>query len=263
MVRWRWLGVLVLLLGGLVAVPVAVLIATFAPNAPLIDGQQLPNGGTVVVDGYVSVSLVPAGDGTYVLVDAGNDPAGAAIDRALEGVGASRRDVSAILITHGHSDHVAACGGFPDAKIFALKPEMPLLAGQVAPKGPLPRLLGPHSACPIERIVPVLDGSTIPVGSRRLQALALPGHTEGSTAWWIDGVLFLGDAADVSRSGTLTPAKWVFSDDQRRATASLEALATRITASGLPIDAVVCSHSGVLEGSAALLAHARGAAAVE
>ncbi|HHO50321.1 MAG TPA: MBL fold metallo-hydrolase [Deltaproteobacteria bacterium] len=253
MTRWRWLGVLVILIGGLVVVPAMILIVTFSSNGPLVDGQVLPNGGIVVVDGYVSVALVPTGEGSYVLVDTGNDPAGAAIDRALQRLGASRGDVAAILITHGHPDHLGACGGFPDAKIFALKAEMPLLEGRVAAGGPLPRLLGPASLCPTERIVPVLDGSTMQLGTLRLQALAMPGHTAGSTAWWIDGVLFFGDAADARSDGTVSPAKWIFSDDQPQATASLERLAAYVAESGLRVDAMAFSHSGVIVGSAPLL----------
>lgn len=257
---WRGLGCAGVSALGLVGVLVAAVgYASFAGVRPIEDQRVLPNGAVVLKDGYVSVALLPLPDGTYALIDSGNDPAGAAIDRALTARRAVRDDVKAILVTHGHPDHLAACGGFEDARIYVMRDEVRLLRGEVAPQGPIPRLLGAReSRCPLDQLVPVEDGAVVALGGGAMvaRAFAMPGHTAGSAAWWIGGVLFLGDAADADVDGNLHTAKWLFSDRQRRATRSLLDLAERIGSSDLRVDAMVFSHTGVLEGVAPLMAFA-------
>jgi glyoxylase-like metal-dependent hydrolase (beta-lactamase superfamily II) len=255
--NWRAIGCLGMSLMGLLALVVGgVVYASFAGGGTIEDQRVLPSGAIVLKDGYVSVFLVPLPDDTYALVDVGNDPTGAQIDRALTARGAVRDDVKAILLTHGHPDHVAACDGFEDARIYAMRDELPLLRGDAAPKGPLTRMMGAHeSRCPRDRLIPIEDGALVPLADELVaRAFAMPGHTTGSAAWWIDGVLFLGDAGDADDEGQVHPAKWIFSDDQRRATRSLTDLAERIRTTGLRVDTLAFSHTGVVDGVEPLLA---------
>lgn len=256
-VRWALLALAVL------AVPVigfvGVMASTFMGNGAIVDGKMLPDGGVIVQDGYVSLALLPAPglDRGFVLVDAGNDPAGVAIDRALTERGAVRDDVAAILVTHGHPDHTAACGGFPNAKVYALQAEAPLMRGEVAARGPLPRMFGAAaSSCAPDQMVWVADGEHVRIGDLDVRPFAVPGHTAGSAAWYVDGVVFFGDAADASAEGELTVAKWVFTDDQALATRSLTALSRRLTKDALPVSMLVFSHTGTLDGIAPLTAFA-------
>jgi glyoxylase-like metal-dependent hydrolase (beta-lactamase superfamily II) len=255
---WRGVGCFgASVLVGVALLAGGVLYATFSGMGAIEDQRVLSNGAIVLQDGYVSMFLVPLADRTFALVDVGNDPAGAAVDRVLAARRAVRDDVKVILLTHAHPDHVAACGGFEDARIYVMRDELKLLRGEVAAGGPLPRLLGAReSACRRDRVVAVEDGAVVPLGGGRVaRAMALPGHTAGSAAWWIDGVLFLGDAADADAEGRVTPAKWLFSDDQRRAARSLRELAARVRATGLQVDALAFSHTGVLDGVEPLLAY--------
>src|SRR3954447_2983059 len=59
----------------------------------------------VILD--VRAYLVPHGSGV-VLVDTGMDPTGQALDDALSQVDAAWSDVSHVLLTHAHPDHVGA-----------------------------------------------------------------------------------------------------------------------------------------------------------
>ncbi|MEZ4239424.1 MAG: MBL fold metallo-hydrolase [Myxococcota bacterium] len=257
--NWRAVGCLGVSAVGFVGVLLALLLAfTFVGAGEIEDQQPLPNGGVVLRDGYVSVYLLPLAGGGYALVDTGNDDSGAVIDRALLARGAVRDDVKAILLTHAHPDHVAACAGFEDADIDVMRDELPLLYGEVAPKGPLPRMFGAHSSpCPRSQVVPVEDGAVVTLAPGvTARAFAVPGHTAGSAAWYVDGVLFLGDAADADRDGRLTTAKWLFSDHQRQATRSLVSLAERVRATQLPVQAMAFSHSGTIAGGEPLQAFA-------
>lgn len=205
------LGVTGALLLGLVGL-VAWVGADFVGLSDRDDGAALGARTTLVADGYVSVFLIDVGGGKFALVDAGNDPKGAAIDAALTKKGVGRDAVVAILLTHSHPDHVAACGGFPNATVYAGKPEGPLLAGTAAPSGPLPRLFGAKAApCPTPTLV--ADGQVLTIGDQTATAWVIPGHTVGSTAWTVAGVMFVGDAASATTDGGLTTAPWLFSDD--------------------------------------------------
>jgi glyoxylase-like metal-dependent hydrolase (beta-lactamase superfamily II) len=107
-----------------------------------------------------------------------------------------------------------------------------------------------------DRIRPVTDGQTVQVGPLTARAFHLPGHTEGSTAWLVNGVLYFGDAADATLEGDLVGPKWVFSDDVPRAEASLRALARRLVDEGVEVRGLAFAHTGTLDGDAALRAHA-------
>ncbi|MSQ17079.1 MAG: MBL fold metallo-hydrolase [Dehalococcoidia bacterium] len=84
--------------------------------------------------------------------------------------------VKAILITHGHQDHLL---GFSEIK------------AQVA----APVAVGPGDAhrlpSPPERML--ADGDIIAFGRLRITALATPGHTDGSTCFLLGNHLFSGD----------------------------------------------------------------------
>jgi glyoxylase-like metal-dependent hydrolase (beta-lactamase superfamily II) len=222
---------------------------TFSGMGSIEDGQVLPDGAIVVEDGYVSAFLVPLDGGRVALVDAGNDPSGAAIHAALQRQGRSESDVVAVLLTHGHPDHTAACARFPSATVYAGEPELPVLAGTAKTHGPLPGLFGP-SPSPCRSPVGVTDGQAVDLGGKEAHAYAIPGHTAGSTAWRIDGVVFLGDGADATAGGELVGAKWVFSDDVAQSERSLSKLSDQVKREGAVVDALACAHSGTLPGVA-------------
>jgi glyoxylase-like metal-dependent hydrolase (beta-lactamase superfamily II) len=245
-----------LLLVALLIVLALPIGAAFFGRRSAQDGVEI-NGIRVVKDGIVTVGVVPVSDTTVALIDAGNDKSGAAIRAELSRRKLNVDSVVAILLTHGHPDHVAAIPLFPRAEVIALDREVAIVEGRESARGPLPRLF-PVAATGVTVNHPVRDGETIPLGQTEARVFAVSGHTVGSAAYLVKGVLFLGDAADVGRSGDVQGAPWVFTDNQAQDRASLRALNDRLAADHVPVTALVFAHSGVLtDGLAPLTAFAR------
>lgn len=104
------------------------------------------------------------------------------------------RRVAAILLTHGHWDHVRAAVGL-GRKV------------DVQPRLRKPDEFLWRESHPTAPFTVLEDGDIFEAGGARLVALATPGHTPGSTCFVEDslGVVFTGDtlfpAAPVPRAG--------------------------------------------------------------
>jgi glyoxylase-like metal-dependent hydrolase (beta-lactamase superfamily II) len=249
----RALKIAAIVLVLLIAIPGAAIGLTFAGTSDIQDGRELAGVARVVKDGYVMLSVLDLGGGKLALVDAGNDGDGKAVLAELARRGASKEAVEAILLTHGHPDHTAACHLFPNAKVYALAAEVPLVEGKVAAHGPLPRLAGARpTGIKVER--GLADGETLTLGARTVRVFAVPGHTAGSAAYLVDGVLFVGDSGNGGTDGKLHPAPWLFSDDRTQNMASMRALGEKLKSEGASVKLIVPSHSAALEGLDPLLA---------
>ena len=166
--------------------------------------HEIPAGamGPAPVRLDVRAYLVPHATG-LVLVDTGMDAAGDAIDTALAGAGASWSDVSDVVLTHAHPDHVGA--------LDHVKASAPNITVHAHPSERLPGA----SASAVE------DGSR--VGT--LRVFATPGHTAGHISL-IDndrGALLIGDCLGVV-DGQLVRAPDLFTADPETAERSLERL---------------------------------------
>jgi glyoxylase-like metal-dependent hydrolase (beta-lactamase superfamily II) len=237
----------------LLVVPVgAVMASTFLGNMPLEDGVALPGGALLVKDGYVALTVLPAGEKQVALIDCGNDDTGVAVLKALERRGLGPEAVKAIFLTHGHPDHTAACHLFKNAEVMALAAEAPIAAGELRTKGPLPSMMD----LPVEKRVkvtrPLTDGESVNVGPLTVKVYAVPGHTQGSAVYLAGHTLYFGDSATSRSSGQLIGAPWVFSDDQVQNRASLRALVHRLRAEGAIVEKLAFAHSGPLDGLEAL-----------
>ncbi len=223
-------------------------------NLPMVQGEQVAPGVTQIVDGYVSVFAIDAGDGAVVLIDAGNDASGAAILGWLKEKGLEPSAVRAILLTHGHPDHIAGAHLFPAAQVHAFPGDAAIVSGEGRAKGPLPKLMD----TPVEKRAkvthPLTDGQVIVVGTATLTAYHVPGHTAGSAVFRYGKTLFLGDNANGRDDGTIISAPWVVSDDTEENRRALRALVARLYESGTTVDALAFSHSGPMRGRALLRA---------
>ncbi|MCB9665290.1 MAG: MBL fold metallo-hydrolase [Alphaproteobacteria bacterium] len=240
-------------LGVLVLVLVLGVVASVFGAAPIPDGLELAPGVQVVQDGHVSVLLVDAGEAGVALVDAGNDPEATAIRRALAARGRTLADVRLVVLSHGHPDHLAGLPALPQAEVAALAAEAPIVDGERVPGGPIFRLIGGNP--PASRVTrTVVDGESLHLGDVSLQAWATPGHTVGSAAWLVRGVLFLGDSAIALPDGTVDGPPWIFSDDVATAMRSVHDLAARLQAAGTPVHRVAFAHGGPVDGLGPVLA---------
>ncbi|GAA1411652.1 Zn-dependent hydrolase or glyoxylase [Glutamicibacter uratoxydans] len=131
------------------------------------------DGGTWEVDNNVWI----IGDENEVMViDPAHDVA-----KIREAVG--EREVMAVLLTHGHDDHIRAAAQFSDevdAPLF-LNPEDQMLWDAVYPER--------------EIDAEIHEGDSFTVAGTSFTALHTPGHSPGSTCFYAEdlGVLFSGD----------------------------------------------------------------------
>jgi hydroxyacylglutathione hydrolase len=251
----RALKIVGLLVAILVASVVALLAATFMGRQSITDGAEV-SGFRIVKDGIVSVAVIPVSEKEVALVDAGNDKGATAILAELSRRHLGPDAVTTILLTHGHPDHTGGVGMFPKAQVISLETEKALVEGRVGAKGPMTRLF-PISPTGITVTKTVADGDTLMLGPHRVRVFAVPGHTQGSAAYLVDDVLFMGDAADTKGDGTIIGAPWVFSDSQPQDRASLIALDERLMRDNVPVKVIAFAHSGLLaDGRAPLDAYA-------
>lgn len=177
--------------------------------------------GARVADGFFYV--VPV-DGGVVVVDTGEQPDGAQLRRAL-----AERPVLALLVTHAHHDHYASAHTFSDVPCHVGPADIERMEGKTQHQGAAQRAYreqngGRDLLPPLpERLVPAPDGTLLVVGGAEFRAIALPGHTPGSTAWLHRDVLFGGDAAMKAADG-IAPIDALYSDDPAAADAAVRRL---------------------------------------
>lgn len=177
--------------------------------------------------------------GRVLVFDAGVDPEGRALDRALDALGARRDDVTDVYLTHAHFDHVAAAGLCPRARIHIGAADAALLGQQERPARFMVRVL--QLLMPVEPV-----GATDALRGTRTDdagvlAIAAPGHTPGSYFFYVDGVLFTGDSMQMEgdRLVGAVPTFTLDVDENRRSIAALgEALAN------VRLDFVCTGHAG-------------------
>lgn len=178
----------------------------------------------VVLGGVSAYVLVRAGEAA--IVDTGNPGDAGDIKATLDGLGIGWSDVSHVILTHLHGDHVGSLGDVmaaaPDAAGFAGSPDIPSI--------PSPRTL-----------TPVGDGDSV----FGLNIIATPGHTPGSIAVRDpeSRLLVAGDAMRGGDGGVIG-AHPRFTDDMAQANESIKKLAA------LQFDTVVFGHGEPVIGGA-------------
>ena len=96
------------------------------------------------------------------------------------------------------------------------------------------------------------DDDVVKASGTDAEVFALPGHTPGSAAYLVYGVLFLGDSAAAAYDGSVQ-ANWLFSDDSELNEESLAALARRLEGRASDIQQIAFGHQGPVDGLEPLL----------
>jgi glyoxylase-like metal-dependent hydrolase (beta-lactamase superfamily II) len=197
-------------------------------------------GSNSIINAYVV-----ADGGDVTIVDAGISGYYSDIPRELAAMGRSVEDVRAIVLTHGHSDHIGFAERFRAERrvpVWVHEADAALARGEVPnpAKGFGPTRLGPlisflwfsmlHGGLrtrPLVEVASFGDGATLDVpGSPRV--ILVPGHTPGSAALHVAALdaLFVGDALATYAvtTGRRGPQVAPFTADAEQAKASLARL---------------------------------------
>jgi glyoxylase-like metal-dependent hydrolase (beta-lactamase superfamily II) len=244
--RWLLIGVAVVLV---VIVLAAGFLYAFMKYSvlPIVDGERLGNGAvTAIVTGYfgpvaIGAYLVELNDGGLALVDAGGDPTATAIRDVLARTAKDATDVRAIFLTHAHDDHFGGARAFPDAELYLLEPDLQVM-----------QRIAERDSRPLTTVHGVRDGQRVDVSGTTVEAFAVPGHTPGSGAFLVNGVLFFGDSAVAASNGTFQP-NTLLGSDPAQTEPSLRALAARLESRRAEILNLAFGHQGALAGLDPLL----------
>ncbi len=210
-----------------------LLLLSLACAQVSIDDGSTYGPFTQVKTSFTSVFVATSETGA-VLVDAGFQDNGKAVEKYLETQGLTLEDVSDVLITHGHTDHTAGLPAYPNAKVWSHENEVALIQEE-----------GPEG---VQIDQTVVDGEIIEAQGLQFETLLVTGHTEGNVVYLCDGVLLMGDTGFFYKDDTVGPPSERFSADPAEAQAELLALRDRLAPRREEINHVVFSHSGAVSG---------------
>jgi len=225
-----------------------------APVLGLRDGQILPGGAVRVVDRHSSFYPVPAGDDSWILIDAGMDKRAANLQKFMTERNLAKSAFLAGFITHAHSDHVGGFNIFDNLPIYVGQGDEQVILGNRRSQGPLQGLIDRipgHRDAKIDGLQPriISNDQVIEIGNLTIRAIGLAGHTDGSMGYLVghndsgEYVFYAGDAFGHRRSGKVKAPPRIVSHNKRASHRSTQYAATRIIDLGIEPRAIVTSHS--------------------
>ena len=126
-----------------------------------------------------------SGSGTCVVIDPGYDAR-----EILQAVAAAGARVEAVLLTHGHFDHVGAVEQIVEQTGCALYMHK---ADWAQPIDPMSTYFYPLANCDFTDISFCREGDAISAAGLTFSVLETPGHTPGSVCYACEDQLFSGD----------------------------------------------------------------------
>jgi hydroxyacylglutathione hydrolase len=133
--------------------------------------------------------IVSLKTGETIVIDPGDDA-----DKILAEISkVNNLKFKYILLTHGHFDHVGAVDGikkfYSDVQVLIHEADIPLL-NEVPEQGVFVGRILHNVNSEVEALG---NEEIIPFGTKEIQVLPTPGHTQGGVCFMIDKVLFTGD----------------------------------------------------------------------
>lgn len=123
---------------------------------------------------------------TIVVIDPGGEA-----DRILSQIEQTGKRLEAILITHGHVDHVAAVAAIREqtgAPVHAHSADGPMME---RPDPMWAQMVGGVPPCSID--VELADGDVLSLGGLSFTVISTPGHSPGGVCYLTGNTLFSGD----------------------------------------------------------------------
>lgn len=156
---------------------------------------------TPIVKRYVNVYLIE--NQNCYLIDCGVSGTETQIEDYLYSIHRTMSDIKGIFLTHSHPDHIGAAAKLKErtgAKVYAPKGEIAWIEQieKQFEERPIPNFyhLVPES---VKVDVPLSDGDRIELEEGlSLTAISTAGHSNASTSYQVDDVLFTGDAIPVT-----------------------------------------------------------------
>jgi hydroxyacylglutathione hydrolase len=121
------------------------------------------------------------------VVDPGGEP-----ERLAQVVSSKGLKLDAILVTHGHFDHVEGVSSLAmatGATVYCSEAVMPVLVGAQGCSATGLEIPAVGQAT----VSAVYDATSVKVGDLSIKVIATPGHTPGDVTYDIEGALFCGD----------------------------------------------------------------------
>jgi glyoxylase-like metal-dependent hydrolase (beta-lactamase superfamily II) len=178
-------------------------------------GRAICHGGL----GWSTVTLI-RGEGRTILLDVGAFGMRKPLERRLKEYAVNPEDVTDVVLTHAHYDHVVNFTLFPNAKIWIGEVELDWAAMQPPGFNPLPELYVQELARS-NRVIKLLSGQEFIPG---IHAYTVPGHTPGHLLFVLNNgesdILFTGDSA--KNRAELLSRKVVDTDDEKESARSIE-----------------------------------------
>jgi len=189
--------ILIALLVMLIATQILFSAPLDESNPPAKTGAILGTDMSAINCDFVSVYLLKTSEG-YILFDTGSDIK--QIEAGLAELELKASDIKWVFLSHSDGDHVAGLPLFAHAQIYISEAEMVMLNGKV-PKFPNQYNKVPDGVDK-DKFIQLKDQQELKIADTTIQAVLMPGHTLGSTAYIIDKLfLFTGDALKLEDDG--------------------------------------------------------------
>ncbi len=224
------------------------------PKSPSSTSSAVPIVGTRLVDGLGCVrgplasSYVFREGGKTYLIDTGFPGAATHLRQAFRNAGVPLREVTDILLTHQHPDHMGGAAYLrwvTNAKVACHAMDAPAVEGRGPRLAPfMIRVLFSRHPVHVDRVLK--DGDTV----GPFTVIGTPGHTLGSVAYYHPErkILFAGDALVSSSKGLDLPSRYS-NFDPDTAIDSVEKLAA------LDVRSIFCGHGRPVLTNAGPLLH--------